>query len=363
MKDGYQAVGFQGNLSRMGGYILQRPEWRYFMLILFLHVAAMSLTILMASIISSPYVLWFNDTNLLLFAVGFYLLFLGTAWDIGVIVLTIVDDFVTKISGSHLFPESLRENFRVLRFYPFGLPSILIVLLTCFAILGTSNISLLSFKLLSGVTEWRDEIFWAVEGPLFEWLSTLSISTTFWDAIYHSCWALEMTMVCFLIIVSQDTRIVFFYGFSMIILYYLGRFVGMLNPVKGPAFYKPEYFDHADNSLTQIAMEKLNTTLALPLEQAANHGGILLGGISAMPSLHIGMITLTSYWLFTARKWTLMVTIPWVVMVWISTVVLGWHYVVDGIGGILLAAFSIWATQYLVKFSWGGLTRKIADAV
>ena len=166
-------------------------------------------------------------------------------------------------------------------------------------------------------------------------------------------------MVCFLIIVSQGSRLAFFYGYSLIILFYVGRFVGMLNPVKGPAFYKPEYFYHKVGSLTQIAVEKLNETLSLPAEEAIKHGGILLGGISAMPSLHIGMVILTSYWMYIARKWTLFVTIPWVVMVWISTIVLGWHYVVDGVGGVLLAVGSIYLCHYLLRFSWGGLTKNI----
>lgn len=93
--------------------------------------------------------------------------------------------------------------------------------------------------------------------------------------------------------------------------------------------------------------------------QAIEEGGILLGGISAMPSLHIGMVTLTSYWLYTTRRWTLIATVPWVIMVWTSTVVLGWRYVVDGLGGLLLAIFSIWLTRYLMKFSWGGLAKDI----
>ncbi|NOZ64905.1 MAG: phosphatase PAP2 family protein [Alphaproteobacteria bacterium] len=359
MQDSNQAIGVQANRVNIRDFILQRPVWRYAVLILILHAVMLGVTAMAASIISSPFSLWFNDTNLLLAVVALYVLFVGSLWHIALILLSILDDVKTKISGAPLFPEPLRSNLFAMKFYPVGLSALLIIVLTCLAILGTSNITLLSFKLLSGTTEWRDGIFWAIEGPLFEWLSTLHINTNFWDPLYHSCWAIEMAMVCFLIVVSQSTRVVFFYGYSMIILYYLGRFIGMLNPVKGPAFYKPEYFNHAADSLTKMAVDKLNHTLALPLDQAIQEGGILLGGISAMPSLHIGMITLTSYWLYTTRKWTLVVTIPWVVMVWISTVVLGWHYVIDGVGGVLLAAFSIWVTGYILKFSWGGLTKDI----
>ena len=359
MQDGYQAVATPRLASRVWAYVLERPEWRYFMLIFCLHVMVMSFTVVFAAAIGSPYSFWFNDTTLLLSVAGGYLLVIGFMWDISLILFGMLVDFLRSRLGLNITPHLSLAGSRSLRFFSNGIPAVFIILLTSYAILGTSNITLLSFKALGTVTEWRDDFFWALEAPLFEWLATIPTNTTFWDSLYHSCWPLQMTMVCFLIIVSQGLRTVFFYGFSMIILYYVGRFLGMLNPVKGPAFYKPEYFDHADGSLTQIAVEKLTNTLALPPEQAIEEGGILLGGISAMPSLHIGMVVLTSYWLYTARKWTLFATIPWVVMVWTSTVVLGWHYVVDGLGGVLLAILSIWATRYAMTFSWGGLAKNL----
>ena len=355
-----QKVSYSSSLlAKIIGYMIERPEWRYFLLIFMLHIISMALTLFAAMAISSPFSFWFTDTSFVIEVATLYLLLLGLFWDGGVIFFGMLVNYTRDKFNIKINPILSLENSRSLRFFSNGIPSICIVLMTCLAIMGTSNITLLSFKLLSNVTEWRDHIFWAIEEPLFVWLSTLSINTTFWDSLYHSCWPLEMAMVCFLIIVSQGSRMVFFYGFSMIILYYMGRFVGILNPLKGPAFYKPEYFNHKEGSLTQMAVERLNNTLAMPPEQAVDHGGILLGGISAMPSLHIGMVVLTSYWMYLAKKWTLFATIPWVVMVWISTVVLGWHYVVDGIGGVLLAIFSIWATRYLLSFSWGGLAKNL----
>lgn len=340
-------------------YLNEYVEWRYFLLLFLLAVIVMGSTVIVAKQISSPFSFWFSDAAILLSLIAGYLLIVGFCWDISLIVFGMLVDFLRRRGALNITERLSLKNSRSLRFFSNGIPAIFIILITSYVVLGTSNITLLSFKVLGSFTEWRDPMFWAIERPLFEWLATLSINTAFWDSFYHSSWLLEMTMVCFLIIVSQGSRIVFFYGYSLITLFYTGRFVGMLNPVKGPAFYRPEYFNHADGSLTQIAVEMLTKTLALPPEKAIEKGGILLGGISAMPSLHIGMVILTSYWLYTARKWTLFASVPWVIMVWISTVVLGWHYVVDGIGGILLAAFSIWMTRYLMKFSWGGLTKNI----
>jgi membrane-associated phospholipid phosphatase len=92
--------------------------------------------------------------------------------------------------------------------------------------------------------------------------------------------------------------------------------------------------------------------MSLGPEQARQSGGILVGGVSAVPSLHVGMVALTAYWLAVARRWTLCLTVPWVILVWTSTVVLGWHYIVDGAGGVLIAAASVWVTRQFVGWPW-----------
>jgi membrane-associated phospholipid phosphatase len=75
----------------------------------------------------------------------------------------------------------------------------------------------------------------------------------------------------------------------------------------------------------------------------------LLGGVSALPSLHVGMVSLTTYWLAVSNPKTLFVGIPWLVGVWTSTALLGWHYVLDGAGGILLAVVCIYLTRFMLS--------------
>jgi membrane-associated phospholipid phosphatase len=84
-------------------------------------------------------------------------------------------------------------------------------------------------------------------------------------------------------------------------------------------------------------------------ENAVKQGGVLLGGVSAMPSLHVGMVSLTAYWLAIARRWTCYITVPWVVLVWSSTVLLGWHYILDGASGIVLAACCVGLTRWYFR--------------
>jgi membrane-associated phospholipid phosphatase len=77
--------------------------------------------------------------------------------------------------------------------------------------------------------------------------------------------------------------------------------------------------------------------------------GILVGGVSAMPSLHIGMVSLTAYWLSSGLKYFKYITPIWVILVWISTVVLGWHYIFDGFGGLILGVLCILLNKVLFR--------------
>lgn len=73
----------------------------------------------------------------------------------------------------------------------------------------------------------------------------------------------------------------------------------------------------------------------------ANRFNTLGGGISAMPSMHIGMacwlaLTVQSY--FPKVQWA-----GWTYMgcIWLSSIHLGWHYATDGVGGVI-GALIIW---------------------
>lgn len=73
----------------------------------------------------------------------------------------------------------------------------------------------------------------------------------------------------------------------------------------------------------------------------ANRFATLGGGISAMPSMHIGMacwlaLSFRSY--FPKQQW-----IGWTYMgcIWLSSIHLGWHYATDGVGGVI-GALLVW---------------------
>ena len=74
---------------------------------------------------------------------------------------------------------------------------------------------------------------------------------------------------------------------------------------------------------------------AMLLDGYQNSGG--LGGISAMPSMHLATSWLMAFQAFRytrALGWTM---VAFAIMIQVSSVLLGWHYAIDGYFGFLVA--------------------------
>lgn len=320
---------------------------RALLTIVVLHLAATLLTAALAALLDAPFVPWFSDTPLLLLALLSMLTLLGIVWDGSLIVAGLAAQmFWRHRSGP---PPLSVERVRGVRFFSCGALPILLLLATGFSVLGTSNITLMSLKLLETTTQWRDGALWSIEAPLLARLGDLSVNVAAWDRLYHSAWGIQTVAAFALVVIGRGSRILLGYCVSFIVLFYGGRLLGMLNPVMGPAFFQPEAFTYLQGSVTAEAMRLVSEVFAQSAANASERGGILLGGVSAMPSLHVAMVATTAYWLAAAARWTLMVTVPWVLAVWTSTVLLGWHYVLDGAGGLLLAAASISITRAMLR--------------
>ncbi|MCC4115637.1 phosphatase PAP2 family protein [Aromatoleum toluclasticum] len=313
------------------------------------HALLSLFTFLLATLVGSPFVPWFDDAPLVLAGLLISLVLLGVVWDGTLISVGLAAEGISTITGRHGLRSISVETMRPRRFFTHGPMPLVLILATAVSILGTSNITLINIELLSDAHRYRDVLFWNIEGPLLESLSSLQINPKWWDRLYHSAWFVEILAAFILVVIGRGSRLVLQYCVSMIVLFYIGRLVGVLNPVMGPAFFRPELFAHLDGTISAAAMEKVGALMQQPPEQVVHAGGILLGGISAMPSLHIGMVTLTAYWLARAHPLTLLITVPWVIAVWFATVLLGWHYISDGAGGIALAAGSIALATWLVR--------------
>ena len=141
--------------------------------------------------------------------------------------------------------------------------------------------------------------------------------------------------------ITRRPTLILHFCASFILLFYLGRYLGLINPVMGPAFFRPDLFGYLEGSLSAEAMASIAQTMATDPSQV-KLSAALLGGVSALPSLHVGMVALTTYWLAVSNAKTLFAGIPWLLGVWASTALLGWHYLLDGAAGILLAVVYIY---------------------
>ena len=319
-------------------------------LLLSLYIICTLITIIIAYYFGAPFVFLFKHVGEALLSVLFYIGFLGIAWDGLLIYLGLIFKFWLRWISYNKGVSQILSTTKKIRFFSRGVFALILILISSFIIYGTGNITLISLQLIGSTTEWRDSFFWAIEEPAFRWITNLPIDVGAWDMLYHSAWPIELFAVFVLILMGRNLKIVLSYCVSMILLFYVGRFLGVLNPVMGPAFFKPELFTYLSGSVTEIVMQSVADIMAIEPEQAKERSGILLGGVSAMPSLHLGMVTLTSFWLALEKRATLFITIPWVLLVWISTIVLGWHYIMDGAGGILLGLICVWLTQRLLQF-------------
>jgi hypothetical protein len=233
-------------------------------------------------------------------------------------------------------------------FFSIGVWPLVFVGITMFFMIGTANVSNISLKLLETTTTWNDAFFWAIEEPLLVALTSKPINLDFWETIYNSAWNAEMLALSAVLVATRCPVWGARFCVSFILLFYLGRLIGLASPVLGPALFAPEHFGYLEGSITNSMMQSVSATIEAG-PNGIEKSAILLGGVAAMPSLHVGMISLASWWLARSVHIATPFVVLWLLTVWTSTVLLGWHYVLDGLGGILTAALCIWLTSLILK--------------
>ncbi|MBB5687780.1 phosphatase PAP2 family protein [Sphingobium boeckii] len=72
-----------------------------------------------------------------------------------------------------------------------------------------------------------------------------------------------------------------------------------------------------------------------------------VGGISAMPSMHVAMATLFAIGGFQIRRWLGWTMCVYTVLIWVGSIHFGWHYATDGIVGAAMM-FGLWKSTALI---------------
>ena len=120
----------------------------------------------------------------------------------------------------------------------------------------------------------------------------------------------------------------------------------------GPCFYEEFFGDDRfaplierlrDNPYPLAALRSMEFLLA------TKEGGVIGAGISAMPSLHVGMAALLAILLQHrfGNRWPAWLGWAYALAIWFASVHLGFHYVTDGAVSIL-SAFVLWRASGLI---------------
>lgn len=114
-------------------------------------------------------------------------------------------------------------------------------------------------------------------------------------------------------------------------------FYGLLFPGHSPYTAQMAYLEAVSRSWP---VWSVNVQHTLWNDYIAGHGR--LGGISAMPSMHVTIAALMAIWGWRINRVIGLALTAFAVVILIGSIHLAWHYAVDGIAGITLAAI-FWA--------------------
>lgn len=209
---------------------------------------------------------------------------------------------------------------------------VLAFVLAAYGITGAQSLSEI-YRTHAGV--WHDSSLWAIEEPLFRWLSENPAPLlAAWDEIYKLMWSF---VLCCAVILYSARRFAPFQDLLLacVLAFYFTRTFAILFPNAGPVFYRAEYF-HLEGTVSAWAQGMLARYMAGEISQNG-----LIPGTMGMPSLHIALSGMAAYSLFREWRRSLWFTLPALLLVWCSTVILGWHYLLDGVGGLMVGALSI----------------------
>ncbi len=234
----------------------------------------------------------------------------------------------------HTDPETKNVDIKSLwkNVYTNPLYGIVMITVMTFGITGAQD---LSEYYRVHTAEWYDSNFWQMENTLFLYIKGSFIDVPkFWDYIYSIYWLYILLIFCYLNRRGQiyDLTVI---SMATVIAYYLTRWIALQFPTAGPAFYHPDLFE-LEGTLSANSQSALLQYMKGEIEQNG-----FIPGTMAMPSLHVGVSFLASWYFARHIRRALLPAMLSVVFVWLSTIILGWHYVADGLGGILVACISV----------------------
>lgn len=175
--------------------------------------------------------------------------------------------------------------------------------------------------------------------------------------VYYNLWFLPAFFFpMFLVLIDNDTnrvaRFLFIYVFVWIVL---GNLLALLSLSAGPVYYDrivavPDFAALTQSlqtsGLAEASIGRLQDAMWQYLEQTNQ----MLGpGISAFPSVHVGVAAVIAVYAFE-RHWAAGAVFgTYLIIVQFLSVYLGWHYAVDGYFSILVVVV-LWRLRLILPF-------------
>jgi membrane-associated phospholipid phosphatase len=148
------------------------------------------------------------------------------------------------------------------------------------------------------------------------------------------------------LVFSRDVRAGLFYATALSVNWVLGAASYFLLPSLGPIYADPEAFAHLPHSevtrLQDVLLDQRIEFLLHPTSATPQ-------SIAAFASLHISMsltAVLAAHLLGLGRRVKIGLWI-WLALTTLATVYLGWHYVLDDLGGLVIAVGALAAARAL----------------
>ena len=172
------------------------------------------------------------------------------------------------------------------------------------------------------------------------------VPTMFLQVCYNAWFVMMWLSVIYCIVRSDDVVLRTRFSVAFVLCWMLiGSLAAYFLASAGPCFYQRAFGDahfaplmaHLANLNGQIAAELPNMKLASLDMQSwlwqayADNTNPFGAGISAMPSVHVGVATLLALGSYEVNKRSGQIMTIYALLIWIASIHLGWHYAADGI--------------------------------
>lgn len=189
---------------------------------------------------------------------------------------------------------------------------------------------------------------------LFINLFSATPALRFIDWSYASFFYASLVLASVYFASSPDRRVRLAFVDSNVGMWLIGAWLYVLVPSLGPAFRFPEVWLPLSAVLGQTQQTQrllvANYQTVLQFAKGINGPVNILFGIAAFPSLHVAFEVLVLMWMRRLWRYGTIVFGIFTLVIFIGSIVTGWHYLVDGIGGAILAAacYGVAVRQYRI---------------